>query len=182
MNLSTARSEKRAKEVGVRKVSGAGRIDLIRQFIGESLVMSFLAVALAIVIISVSIPAFNTLIGKELHADLFKASHLVFLFAIGFLCGLLSGIYPAFYLSSFKPVMVLKGLKIKNSSASVFMRKGLVISQFTISIILIISTIIIYQQIQYVKSRNLGYETNNMIDLRCPKVYLVISPPFAANC
>ena len=169
MNLSTARSEKRAKEVGVRKVSGAGRIDLIRQFISESLVMSFLAVALAIVIISVSIPAFNTLIGKELHADFFKASHLVFLLAIGFLCGLLSGIYPALYLSSFKPVMVLKGLKIKNSSASVFMRKGLVISQFTISIILIISTIIIYQQIQYVKSRNLGYETNNMIDLTVPQ-------------
>lgn len=169
MNLSTARLEKRAKEVGVRKVSGAGRIDLIRQFIGESLVMSFLAVTLAMVIIYVSIPAFNSLVGKGLHADLFNAGHLVFLFAIGLFCGLLSGIYPAFYLSSFKPVMVLKGLKIKNSSASVFLRKGLVISQFTISIILIISTIIIYQQIQHVKSRNLGYETNNMIQLSVPE-------------
>ena len=169
MNLSTARSEKRAKEVGVRKVSGAGRFDLIRQFIGESLVMSFLAVALAMIIISVSIPAFNILIGKELHADFFNAGHLVFLLGIGFVCGLLSGIYPAFYLASFKPVMVLKGLKIKNSSGSVFMRKGLVISQFTISIILIISTVIIYQQIQYVKSRDLGYETNNMIQLLVPR-------------
>lgn len=169
MNLSTARSEKRAKEVGVRKVSGAGRASLIRQFIAESLVMSFLAVALALVIIYVSIPAFNSLVGKELHADFFNAGHLVFLFSIGLICGLLSGVYPAFYLSSFKPVLVLKGLKIKNSSISVFMRKGLVISQFTISIILIISTIIIYQQVQHVKSRNLGYETNNMIQLPVPK-------------
>ena len=169
MNLSTAQSEKRAKEVGVRKVSGAGRVDLIMQFLGESLVMSFLAVVLATVIIYVSLPAFNTLIGKELHADFFNANHLVFLFITGLVCGLLSGIYPAFYLSSFKPVIVLKGLKIKNNSASVFMRKGLVISQFTISIILIISTIIIYQQVQHVKSRNLGYETNNMIQLSIPK-------------
>lgn len=169
MNLSTARSEKRAKEVGVRKVSGAGRVDLIRQFIGESLAMSFLSVALATVIIYVSLPAFNSLVGKELHADFFNPLHLCFLFIIGLVCGLLSGIYPAFYLSSFKPVVVLKGLKIKSSSASVFMRKGLVISQFTISIILIISTIIIYQQVQHVKSRNLGYETNNMIQLSVPK-------------
>jgi hypothetical protein len=82
---------------------------------------------------------------------------------------MLSGIYPALYLSSFKPVMVLKGMKIKNSSASVFMRKGLVITQFTISIILIIATIVIRQQIQHVKSRNLGYETNNMIQLAVPQ-------------
>ncbi len=169
MNLSTARSEKRAKEVGVRKVSGAGRIDLIRQFIGESLAMSFLAVALAMIIISISIPAFNILIGQELHTNFFNAGHLAFLFIVGFVCGLLSGIYPAFYLSSFKPVMVLKGLKIKNSSGSVFMRKGLVIAQFTISIILIISTVVIYQQIQHVKSRNLGYETNNLIQLSVPQ-------------
>ncbi|MBO9205131.1 MULTISPECIES: ABC transporter permease [Niastella] len=168
MNLSTAQSEKRAKEVGVRKVSGAGRLALIRQFIGESLVMSFLAVVLAIIMIAFAIPAFNSLVGKELHADFFNTTHLVFLFAIGLICGLLSGIYPAFYLSSFRPVMVLKGIKINNSSAAVFMRKGLVMSQFSISIMLIISTIIIYQQVQHVKSRNLGYETNNTIQLSIP--------------
>lgn len=169
MNLSTARSEKRAKEVGIRKVSGAFRYELISQFIRESLAMSFLAVVLAMAIIPICLPAFNKLVDKELGADLFRVGHLLFLLGIGLICGLISGIYPAFYLSSFKPIAVLKGLKIKTSRGSVSMRKGLVIAQFTISIMLIIATVVVYQQIQFVKSRDLGYKTNNMVEFVIPQ-------------
>ena len=168
MNLSTARSEKRAKEVGIRKVSGAFRYELISQFIRESLAMSFLAVVMAMLIISICLPAFNKLVGKELGADLFGGSHLLYLLGIGLVCGLISGIYPAFYLSSFKPIAVLKGLKIKTSGKSVSMRKVLVITQFAISVMLIIATVVVYQQIQFVKSRDLGYKTNNMVEFVIP--------------
>jgi putative ABC transport system permease protein len=168
MNLSTARSEKRAKEVGIRKVSGAFRYELVGQFIGESLAMSFLAVALAMITISICLPAFNKLVDKELGADLFGGGHLLFLLGIGFVCGFVSGIYPAFYLSSFKPVVVLKGLKMNTNGGSVFIRKGLVITQFVVSVMLIIATVVVYQQIQFVKSRDLGYKTNNMVEFVIP--------------
>jgi hypothetical protein len=131
--------------------------------------MSLSAVVLATIIILLAMPAFNNLIGQELKVDPGNPGHFIFLVSIGLVCGVLSGIYPAFYLSSFKPALVLKGLKIKNSGASVFMRKGLVILQFSISIILIISTIIIHQQVNHVKSRNLGYETRNIIQTPVPR-------------
>ncbi|MGZ3871767.1 MAG: ABC transporter permease [Mucilaginibacter sp.] len=163
MNLSTARSEQRAKEVGVRKVMGAGKGKLIGQFIGEAVLMSFIAVLVAIVFIYLALPAFNNLVQKELIVNIFEPSHLLYLIAISLITGLLAGSYPAFYLSSFNPIAVLKNIKIKSSASSGFIRQSLVVIQFAASIILIIGTVIIYQQIQHVKNRQLGYEKNNLI-------------------
>jgi putative ABC transport system permease protein len=165
MNLSTARSEQRAKEVGVRKVMGAGKGKLVTQFIGESLIMSFIAVVVAVGLIYLALPAFNSLVEKQLVIDLFNPVHLGFLMAISLVTGLIAGSYPAFYLSSFNPVYVLKGIKIKGGSGVNFIRKGLVVSQFVISIVLIISTIIIYQQVNHIKTRNLGYNKDNLVNL-----------------
>ena len=163
MNLSTARSEQRAKEVGVRKVLGAGKRKLIGQFIGESMFTSFVAAFFAIVVIYISLPAFNMLVEKQLAVDIFRPVHLIALLSLTMICGLIAGSYPAFYLSSFKPVSVLKGIKFMNSGNAGMIRKGLVVVQFTISIILIISTIIIYKQISHIKDRDLGYNKNNLV-------------------
>ncbi len=162
MNLATARSEQRAREVGVRKVLGSGKNKLIGQFIGEALFLSLLSTVLAVLIIYLSLPAFNTLVEKQLSLDILNPLHIAGLLAIALICGLLAGSYPAFYLSSFNPVIVLKGLKLKSGSAGLI-RKGLVIIQFSISVILIISTVIIYQQIQHVKDRELGYKKEGLI-------------------
>jgi predicted permease len=162
MNLATARSEKRAREVGVRKVMGAGKRNLIAQFIGEAIVMSFLSVTIALIMMYLVLPVFNTVVVKHLSIGLNQPSHIFSLLAIGLICGLVAGSYPAIYLSSFNPIRVFKGLAIKGS-APVIIRKGLVVLQFTISIALIIGTIIIYQQIQHIKNRELGYNKNNLI-------------------
>jgi len=163
MNLSNARSEERARKVGVRKVLGAGKNKLISRFIGEALFMSLLSTLLAVLIIYLSLPAFNTLVEKQLSLDIFNPLHFAGLFLIALLCGLIAGSYPAFYLSSFKPVKVLKGLKFQSGGSAGFIRKGLVVLQFAVSIILIISTIIIYRQIQHVKERDPGYNRNGLI-------------------
>jgi predicted permease len=166
MNLSTARSEQRAREVGVRKVLGAGKGKLIVQFIGESLIMALISALVAIGIVYLALPAFNSLVEKQLFVGISNPVHIVALLAIALICGLIAGSYPAFYLSSFNPVTVLKGLKIKSSGSAGFIRKGLVIVQFSISIVLIISTIIVYQQIHHVKNRDLGYNKQNLIYLQ----------------
>jgi predicted permease len=163
MNLATARSEKRAKEVGVRKALGAGKQRLIFQFIGESLFMAFLAALTAVLIISLALPSFNTLVQKQLFLSSHPAAHIIALLLITLLCGLVAGSYPSLYLSSFNPVFVLKGIKLKDGSAA-FVRKGLVVMQFSISIILIISTVIVYQQIQHVKKRDIGFNRRNLIE------------------
>ena len=163
MNLSTAQSEKRAREVGVRKVMGAGKNRLIVQFIGEALLMSFMAVILAVAIVYLVLPMYSNLVKKPLEINLFSMSHLGWLLAVGLVTGLIAGSYPAFYLSSFNPIKVLKGIKIKTGSGVIFIRKGLVISQFAVSIILIICTAIIYQQIQHIKQRDLGYDKDRLI-------------------
>ena len=163
MNLSTARSEQRAKEVGVRKVMGAGKGKLIGQFIGEAVIMSFIAVLVAVGLIYLAMPYFNTLVQKQLAVDLFDPLHLLYLISISIITGLLAGSYPAFYLSSFNPITVLKNIKIKSSAGSGFIRQSLVVIQFSVSIILIIGTIVIYQQIQHIKSRNLGYSKDNLV-------------------
>ncbi|MEP6948612.1 MAG: ABC transporter permease [Ginsengibacter sp.] len=165
MNLATARSEKRAKEVGVRKVLGAGKKGLVIQFIGEALFMAFLAAVAAVIIISLILPVFNTLVQKNLVAGLDNPGHILVLLFLVFVCGLVAGSYPSLYLSSFNPVFVLKGIKIKTGGAT-FIRKSLVVLQFTVSIVLIIGTIIIYQQIQHIKSRNLGYDKDNLIQMK----------------
>jgi ABC-type antimicrobial peptide transport system permease subunit len=162
MNLATASSERRAREVGVRKVLGAGKGSLIGQFIGESLLMAFLAVIVSIGLSALILPAFNTLVEKQLSLGLLNPIHLTGLLAIGLLCGLLAGSYPSFYLSSFNPVSVLKGLKLKTAGGAVYIRQGLVILQFATSIVFIITTIIIYQQLQYVQHRDLGYEKQGL--------------------
>jgi putative ABC transport system permease protein len=162
MNLATARSEQRAKEVGVLKVMGAGKKELIGKFIIESLLMSFIAVLLAIGLVYILLPFYNDLVEKQLSINLFNPLHLAGLLGIGLIAGLLAGSYPAFYLSSFNPTKVLKGIKVKSSASTVFIRKGLVITQFTASVILIISTIVVYRQVQHIKDRDLGYNKNNL--------------------
>jgi putative ABC transport system permease protein len=164
MNLATARSEKRAREVGVRKVLGSGKRMLIFQFIGEAIFMALLSAILAVIIMALLLPVFNLLVQKDLSLALNNPFHFAALFAITLICGLFAGSYPSLYLSSFNPVFVLKGLKMKGSSAAII-RKGLVVLQFSISIILIISTIIIYQQIQHVKNRSLGFNKNNLLQV-----------------
>lgn len=162
MNLSTARSEKRAKEVGIRKVVGAKKAGLISQFIAESILLSFLAAVLAIVLVQIALPAFNSLTDKQLSVEY---GNIYFWFsALGFIIftGVLAGSYPAFFLSSFQPVKVLKGT-FKKANALVTPRKVLVVLQFTFAIILIICTIIVKQQIDYAQNRETGYNKNNLV-------------------
>jgi len=137
---------------------------LIGQFIGEALFMSLLAVLFSLLLLMLLLPSFNTLVEKQLTLGLWQPSHLIALGLIVLICGLVAGSYPALYLSSFNPVYVFKGMKMKGGSAS-FVRKGLVVLQFTISIVLIVSTIIIFQQIQHVKNRDLGYNKDNLIQM-----------------
>jgi hypothetical protein len=145
MNLATARSEKRAREVGVRKVMGAGRRKLIAQFLGEALFMALLSAIVAVVIMAASLGAFNLLVQKNLSLELNNPVHWVALLMITCICGIVAGSYPSLYLSSFNPVFVLKGIKVKSGSAA-WIRKGLVVTQFTVSIALIIATIIIFHK------------------------------------
>lgn len=162
MNLSTARSEKRAKEVGIKKVVGAKKGTLIFQFIGESIFISFLAAVIALILVSVSLPAFNGLINKDLFIDYHDPANWIAAFSFILITGLLAGSYPAFYLSSFKPVKVLKG-SFKTTQAAINPRKVLVVLQFTFAIVLIISTIIVDHQIRYAQSRDNGYDRDQVV-------------------
>ncbi len=164
MNLATARSEKRAREVGVRKVMGAGKRGLIAQFIGEALLMAMFACALAVLIIWLLLPLANALMDKSLTLGLQEPMHMLALVVITLVCGLVAGSYPSLYLSSFNPIAVLKGLNTTTGGAT-FVRKGLVVLQFSVSIILIISTAIIYQQIQHVKNRDLGFNKEHLLSI-----------------
>jgi putative ABC transport system permease protein len=164
MNLSTARSERRAREVGIRKSVGSQRLEIILQFIGESLFISFLALAIAVILAQLALPFYNQLVDKQLVID--YASTRFWMFALGliFFTGIISGSYPAFYLSSFQPVKVLKG-KVQVGKNASTPRKVLVTLQFGFSILLIIGTIVIYEQIQLVKNRDLGYQQENLISV-----------------
>lgn len=162
MNLSTARSEKRAKEVGIRKVVGAQKGSLVGQFLGESILLAFLAGLISLILIELSLPAFGKLAGKELALDF--SNPYFWLAGIGFviLTGLLAGSYPAFFLSSFQPVKVLKGT-FKAEHALITPRKLLVVLQFTFAIILIICTTIVKQQIDHAQKRESGYTRENLV-------------------
>jgi predicted permease len=164
MNLATARSEKRAREVGVRKVMGAGKRGLIAQFIGEALLMAMFACVLAVLIMLIILPWTNALMAKNLSLGLQEPLHMLALVVITLVCGLVAGSYPSLYLSSFNPVSVLKGLNTRAGGAT-FVRKGLVVLQFSVSIMLIICTAIIYQQIQHVKSRELGFNKEHLLSI-----------------
>ena len=162
MNLSTARSERRAKEVGIRKTIGSGRGRLIAQFFGEALLLSLLALMLAVVLVSLARPFFNALAGKRI--DIQWNDPWLWLAAIGFciLTALLAGSYPAVYLSSFRPVSVLKNSLTTGRQTAAF-RRTLVVLQFTISIFLIIGTIVVFRQIEYAKDRPVGYNREGLL-------------------
>jgi ABC-type antimicrobial peptide transport system permease subunit len=162
MNLATARSERRAREVGIRKSVGSRRHELIAQFIGESVFIAFIAFVVAVLLAQLALPFYNDLVEKQLYID--YTSIEFWLLAIGLILttGLVAGSYPAFYLSSFQPVKVLKGKPTIGKGAST-PRKVLVTLQFGFSILLIIGTIVIYQQIQLAKSRDLGYDQKGLI-------------------
>jgi putative ABC transport system permease protein len=162
MNLSTARSERRAKEVGIRKVVGAPRGRLISQFIGESVLVSFLAALLAIGIVLLVLPGFNGLTEKHLYVPFGSVWFWVCAVVFILFTGLLAGSYPAFFLASFQPVKVLKGT-FKAANALVTPRKVLVVLQFTFAIVLIICTIIVKQQIDHARERESGYDQGNLI-------------------
>ena len=172
MNLSTARSEKRAKEVGVRKAIGSARGQLIMQFMSESMLVAFLALILSLLLVELVLPSFNEVANKKM--TVLWNYPLFWLILVGFslFTGLIAGSYPALYLSSFQPVKVLKGTFKVGRFASV-PRKVLVVFQFTVSMALIIGTIIIYLQVQFSKDRPIGYDRNNlmMIAMRTPEFY-----------
>ncbi len=162
MNLSTARSEKRAKEVGIRKAVGAPKRLLVMQFIGESIMLAFFSGIIAIILVELSLPAFNTLVSKSIYIPF--TDPVYWLIAISFVLftGLLAGSYPALYLSSFKPVKVLKGT-FKAANAQITPRKVLVIIQFTFAIALVICTLVVIKQIKHAQERNAGYVKDNLI-------------------
>ena len=168
MNLSTARSEKRAKEVGVRKAVGSGREQLIGQFLSESLLIAFFALLLALGLVFISLPYFNTLTEKLMSVQLDNPVFWAIMLVFTLFTGLLAGSYPALYLSSFNPVQVLKGGVLVGKGAAL-PRKILVITQFTFSIVLMIGTIIIYQQIQYGKNRPIGFDNKGLISVNGSK-------------
>ena len=164
MNLSTARSEKRAKEVGVRKAVGSGRRQLVRQFLSESLLISALAFVFALLIVAIVLPYFNKLTDKSMSLEISNPVFWGILAAFTIITGLLAGSYPAFYLSSFNPVRVLKG-NFKAGKSSSLPRKILVVIQFACSVILMIGTTIIYQQIQHGKDRPIGFDNKGLISV-----------------
>ncbi len=166
MNLSTARSEKRSKEVGLRKVVGANRLNIIAQFYGESLFMTLISFFAAILLVYILLPAFNSVSGKLLTLDSMKEPvFLLGLFGIMLVTGLISGSYPALVQSSFRPVDSIKGIGLKQSSKSrkSLLRRTLVVTQFILSIMLIVGTLIVYKQINYMLNKELGYEKESMI-------------------
>ena len=168
MNLSTARSATRSKEVGMRKVVGANRVQLIRQFIGESILLALVALLLAVVLVEVSLPEFNAFIQRELVLDYTGNWYAVFsLLGVVLFTGLLFGIYPAFILSAFQPIEVLKGT-LKTGVKRFSFRKPLIVFQFIISIILIIGTVIVYHQLDYIKTKKLGFLKEQIIVVSDP--------------
>jgi ABC-type antimicrobial peptide transport system permease subunit len=162
MNLSTARSGQRAKEVGIRKTMGSSRMQLIRQFIGESMMMTVVALVLSILIALIALHQFNLLAGKQLSIPFLDFRFWICLLAFALVTGFLAGTYPAFFLSGFGPIKVLKG-DFRIGKFSSLMRKTMVVGQFTICIALIAGTVIIYQQIQFAKDRPVGYNTQRLI-------------------
>lgn len=167
INLSTAGASKRAKEVGIRKVTGSRKLQLIGQFLSESILITFFALLIAFALVQLALPAFNTISGKHLSFDV---KPILAFIGLGLLVGIIAGIYPAFYLSSFKPIAVLKG-RFTTHQKSFGLRSGLVVFQFFISVSLIIGTIVVYQQMKYIQSKDLGYNKDQLITI--PNSYVL---------
>jgi putative ABC transport system permease protein len=161
MNLSTAKASRRIKEVGVKKALGAGRKRLVMQYMGESMMMTLLSLITAVALVGLVLPQFNLITGKQLVLR-FDSGLALSLVSIALFTGLVAGSYPALYLSGFNPVTVLKG-KLNSSVGEVWVRKGLVSFQFTLSIVLIVSVLVVYKQIDFVQRQNLGYNKDNVI-------------------
>lgn len=179
MNLSTAKASQRMKEVGIKKVVGAGRGQLIFQFLTESTLLSVFAMLFAIVIAWALLPEFNNLTGKQITLN-FSSQLIITILAVTVTTGLLAGSYPALYLSGFRPVKILKG-KFQSSFAEAFSRKGLVVFQFTLSVMLIISVLVVYRQIQFIQKTNPGYSKDNVIRFTTEGKILGSEEPFMAE-
>lgn len=165
MNLATATSSNRAREIGIKKAIGVSRSRLISQFIGESLILTYVALILSIIIVELTIPLFNNFTGKEFHLGVLMQPHYIAaLILLGLLLGTMSGIYPAFYLAAFRPLNVLNG-DHGLARGSGFARKVLVVLQFTISVSLIIGTMVVYNQLNYLKHADLGFNRDNIMIL-----------------
>ena len=161
LNLSTAQSARRAREIGVRKVAGANKRKIVFQFLGESLLIVLVAHVIAMIAVELLLPGFNNLIGKQLSVNYQSAGLYIGLITVVLFCGLLAGSYPAFYLSSLKPMDVIKGVINKNPGNAGF-RRVLVIFQFSLSILLIICTLVVETQLKYIQNKNLGFNKDNI--------------------
>jgi len=164
VNLSTAKAATRAREVGVRKVVGAGKRELIRQFMGESMMISLITLVIAVLLLAVFLPSFNQLVGKQFSLHLLLKPEVAFGFlGIALITGILAGLYPALYLSSIQPKNIMKGFAGMGTKGT--LRKILVVAQFSLSIIMIISTLVVFKQLNYMMSTDLGYDRENLIVL-----------------
>lgn len=162
MNLSTARATRRLKEIGIKKVVGAHRSTLVTQYLAEATIMAFLAMVVALVLVLLLLPQFNLMTGKELYID-FNIHFVMLLLGVLLFTGLIAGSYPALYLSGFNPAAVLKGGKLSTVMGEQWARKGLVVFQFALSVILIVSVLVVYLQTEYVQKSHLGYDRDNII-------------------
>lgn len=162
MNLATARSARRSKEVGLRKVVGAVRGQLVYQFLGESIIISFIALLLAVGLVLLLLPMFNWVAGKELSINFLDWKIILGLLGVAVVTGLISGSYPALFLSGFRPVKVLKG-NMKTMGGNLIFRNSLVVTQFIVSIVLLAGTVVVYNQLKYIHERDLGYDKENLL-------------------
>lgn len=163
MNLATARSANRAKEVGLRKVMGSQRTQLILQFLSESVIVALISLAFSIALIYLLLPSFNTIANKQIpFSYLLQTPVYLSLLGIVLITGLLGGSYPAFYLSGFSPVAVLKG-KLATKGGSVAFRRALVVLQFGLSIFMLISTLVVYDQLKFLRNKDLGFNKENVV-------------------
>lgn len=169
MNLSTALSGRRAKEVGLRKTIGAMRWQLVAQFLGEAVLLALLALVLGVMLVWVLMPAFNDLTGKDFSIAALGGSRIPLLLGIAVVAGLLSGSYPALVLSRFQPVKVLKGMKLFQPGKAYF-RNGLVVLQFSIAIALMVGTLVVYRQLHFISNRDMGFDKSNLLYVNMPQV------------
>ncbi|MGH7455107.1 MAG: ABC transporter permease, partial [bacterium] len=164
MNLATAQSAQRTKEVGMRKVVGAVRAELVKQFLIESICLSLLALVIAFILIEASLPLLNSVVGKQIEID--YANNLAFvamMLGLALLTGVVAGSYPAFFLSASRPIESLTGKTSSGRKAAAVLRKGLVIFQFAISVILVVCTTVVYYQMQYIRNKNLGFDRDVIV-------------------
>ena len=168
MNLTTAKYSSRIKEIGVRKIVGSTKEQLIKQFLGESVLLSFISLFTALILVKLLFPAYRNLIDLDLNLNFFSNPYVIpALAGLALLVGILSGSYPSFFLSSFKPVEILKARNLPGTkSRSVLLRNWLIIFQFTVSVLLIISTVVVYKQLRYIQNKNLGFDQEQVLVIK----------------